>query len=189
MIARWLCALSLFALAGQARALDRSQLVVDARAQIGVTLSYDPSYQKLAYPGGDVPVDRGVCTDVLIRALRAQGIDLQVLIHQDKSANPTRYPKRWQNHRADRNIDHRRVPNIEALFRAQGAALTISEDPSQFQAGDVVTWMLPGNLPHIGIVSDAKTEHGVPLILHNIGRGTQEEYILFEYPITGHFRL
>jgi len=163
-------------------------LVEAARRQIGVTLVYDPAYVVLPYPGGDVPQERGVCTDVLIRALRTQGVDLQQRVHEDMRANFAAYPQKWGLRGPDRNIDHRRVPNLQTYFARQGWSLTPSRDPAEYRAGDVVTWMLPRNLPHIGIVSDRKTRGGTPLIIHNIGRGTREDDILFEYPITGHYR-
>ena len=162
--------------------------VVAARRQIGVTRTYDPAYVVLPYPGGDVPQDRGVCTDVVIRALRGEGIDLQKTVHEDMSAHFDLYPKKWGLRRPDRNIDHRRVPNLQTWFTRQGWSLTPSQSASAYQAGDLVTWMLPGNLPHIGIVSDRTGWRGTPLVIHNIGSGTREENILFSYPITGHYR-
>lgn len=163
--------------------------IVAARGQVGVTTLYDPSYQSLAFPGGDVAADRGVCTDVVIRALRAGwGVDLQRAVNRDMKAAFGAYPKSWGLKTTDRNIDHRRVANLQTLLTRVGAALPVSSDPAQFQAGDIVTWMLPGNLPHIGILSDEMAgDH--PLVLHNIGAGTREEDRLFDFPITGHYRL
>jgi uncharacterized protein YijF (DUF1287 family) len=169
-------------------ALQDDALVSAARAQVGVTLSYDPAYRVLSYPNGDVPLSTGVCTDVVIRALRAQGLDLQQEVHRDMAANFARYPKHWGLKRPDRNIDHRRVPNLMTWFKRQGWSLPVSSNAQAYQAGDIVTWNLPKGLTHIGIVSDQKTPEGVPLILHNIGRCTQEEDILFGFEITGHFR-
>ncbi|MBP6750634.1 MAG: DUF1287 domain-containing protein, partial [Xanthomonadaceae bacterium] len=163
-------------------------LVTAARKQIGVTLRYDPAYVVLAYPNGDVPQDRGVCTDVAIRAFRAQGVDLQREIHEDMRANFARYPQKWGLRGPDRNIDHRRVPNLQTWFARQGWSLVPTREAADYRTGDLVTWMLPGNLPHIGIVSDRKSLFGTPLIVHNIGRGTREEDILFDYKITGHYR-
>ncbi|HOD32721.1 MAG TPA: DUF1287 domain-containing protein [Holophaga sp.] len=163
-------------------------LVAAARSQIGVTVRYDGAYQRLAYPGGDVPLDRGVCTDVVVRAYRVLGVDLQVLVHQDMARHRAAYPNLWGVRGTDRSIDHRRVPNLAVFFTRHGHRLTVSRDPKAYRPGDLVTWMLPGNLPHIGIVSEARSPGGVPLILHNLGRGTQEEDLLFRYPITGHFR-
>lgn len=166
-------------------------LISAARAQVGVTRLYDPSYVGLDYPGGDVPRDRGVCTDVLIRALRdGAAIDLQLAVNRDMKANFAAYPKTWGLSRTDANIDHRRVPNLATLFRRLGAELPPGDDPAAFLPGDVVTMMLPGNLPHILLVSDKRSRDGArPLVIQNIGRGTQEEDALFAYPHTGHFRL
>lgn len=164
-------------------------LVIAARRQIGITVSYDPAYVRLTYPGGDVPESGGVCTDVVIRALRTQGIDLQQRVHEDMRAHFASYPRKWGLPRPDRNIDHRRVPNLQTWFARQGWSLPIGDRARDYRAGDLVTWMLPGNLPHIGIVSDRKTTpRGVPLIIHNIGHGAREDDILFDYDITGHYR-
>ena len=164
-------------------------LVDAARSQVGVTLSYDPRYERLAYPGGDVPLERGVCTDVVVRAYRKLGADLQVLVHQDMKQAWDVYQKkgRWQMKAPDRNIDHRRVPNLATFFGRHGSSLPVSNDGGNYKPGDIVTWMLPGNLTHIGIVSDRQAG-GVPLVIHNIGAGTREEHILFAYPVTGHYR-
>ncbi|WP_288998244.1 DUF1287 domain-containing protein [uncultured Psychrobacter sp.] len=165
-----------------------NKLALDAKKQIGVTVSYDPAYRKLAFPRGDVPIETGVCTDVIVRAYRLQNIDLQQLVNHDMKSNWSTYPKHWGLKSTDKNIDHRRVPNLEVYFEHHGQALSIT-DKDSFRAGDIVTWRLPNsNLPHIGIVSDNKAADGTPLIIHNIGRGTQEENILFAYPITKHFR-
>jgi len=169
--------------------IDTTQLVADARAQIGVTVTYDPTYQKLKYPGGDVPVDKGVCCDVVIRALRKQGTDLQRLVHEDMRANFTRYPSNWGMKSPDANIDHRRVPNLACYFTRQGWSAAITPTPNAYGPGDIVTWDLGHGLTHIGVVSDRLTAKGVPLVIHNIGRGAQEENILFSYTITGHYCL
>lgn len=160
------------------------QIVQSARNQIGKTLRYDPTYTKLTYPMGDVPMEKGVCTDVVIRALREQNIDLQELVHQDMSRNFSVYPKRWGLKQPDTNIDHRRVPNLMTYFTRQGWAV----QDTNYQAGDIVTWELKDNRPHIGIVSDRKIGDR-PLIIHNIGSGTREDDVLYRYTITGHFRL
>lgn len=166
-------------------------LVAAARAQAGVTLIYDPAYVALDFPGGDVPAERGVCTDVLIRALRrAQGLDLQAVVHADMKADFAAYPALWGLKRPDRNIDHRRVPNLQCLFRRVGADRAPFADAQAFRPGDVVTSVLPGNLPHLMIVSDRAAPGAErPLVLHNIGRGTREEDGLFAYPLTGLYRL
>jgi len=169
---------------------EPSRLAEAARAQVGVTVIYDPSYVRLDFPGGDIAPDRGVCTDVVIRALRdAWEIDLQLAVNRDMRADFGAYPRNWGLSKTDRNIDHRRVPNLQTLFKRIGAELPLTESPTPYLPGDIVTWMLPGNLPHIGIVSDRRAADGTPLILHNIGRGAQEEDILFTYPMTGHYRI
>jgi uncharacterized protein len=165
-------------------------LVAAARAQIGVTLTYDPSYQRIAYPMGDVAPERGVCSDVVIRAFRAAGTDLQEEVHRDMAKHFTAYPKLWNLSAPDSNIDHRRVPNLATWFARQGYALPLDHDPAAYQPGDVVAWVLSNGRPHIGIVSDRHSEDGSrPLVIHNIGWGAQEEDVLFEYRITGHFRV
>lgn len=166
-----------------------AEIVEAARKQVGVTLSYDPAYVALRYPGGDVPQDRGVCTDVVVRALRdGPGADLQVLVHEDMKRDFGAYPRNWGLSRPDRNIDHRRVPNLQAFFKRRGMALAVAKDAARFQPGDLVTCTVPPNLPHVMIVSDRKSAEGVPLAIHNIGSGAREEDVLFRYPLTGHFR-
>jgi uncharacterized protein len=168
------------------------KLVDSARKQIGVTLHYDPAYITLGYPGGDVPADRGVCTDVIIRSMR-DGLskDLQQLLHEDMRANFSVYPRKWGLVRPDKNIDHRRVPNLQTWFKRQGYQLILKNpvDTTQFLAGDIVTCTVPPNLPHVMIVSNRKNAGGVPLVIHNIGSGTREEDRLLEYPLTGHYRV
>ncbi len=149
---------------------------------------YDPSYVSIPYPMGDVPKGTGVCSDVVVRSYRAIGIDLQRLVHEDMKRHFSRYPKIWGLKRPDPNIDHRRVPNLETFLKRQGAALEISSDPSKFLPGDVVTWRLPNNRPHMGIVTSRVGSNGMPLISHNIGWGPKVEDILFAYQIHGHFR-
>ncbi len=164
-------------------------LVAAARRQIGVTVHYDPAYVRLPYPGGDVPESRGVCTDVVVRALRTQRLDLQQRVHEDMRKHFAKYPQKWGLRGPDSNIDHRRVPNLQTWFERAGWSLPVASRAADYRAGDLVTWMLPGNLPHIGIVSDRKTTlSGTRLIIHNIGRGTREEDILFDHKITGHYR-
>lgn len=169
---------------------NHAAIIVEAsRQRITLGETYDPTYYAIAYPGGDVANDRGVCTDVVIRAYRHIGIDFQKLIHEDMRRNFPAYPQLWGNASTDRNIDHRRVPNIETFLKRKGAALRVSDHAADYLPGDLVTWRLPGGLPHIGIVSD-RTAPGSErlLILHNIGAGTSEDDILFAYPINGHFR-
>lgn len=171
-----------------AAAAPADELVQAAKDQIGVTLRYDPRYEKIAFPGGDVPAERGVCTDVVVRAYRKLGIDLQKLVHRDMGKDWKAYPKLWGLKRPDTNIDHRRVPNLATFFTRHGTALPVTREGRDYKPGDIVTWELPGNLPHIGIVADERAWSGVPLVIHNIGAGTKMENVLFSYPITGHYR-
>ncbi len=167
-----------------------SVLISAARDQVGITVEYDPAYVKLAYPGGDVPPEKGVCTDVIIRALRrAFNADLQKLVYEDMRKNFSIYPKKWGLKKPDRNIDHRRVPNLQKYFSRHATQMAISSTPDSFVPGDIVTCTLPGNLPHIMLVSDKKTASGTPLVIHNIGQGAREEDCLFMFPLNGHFRL
>ena len=165
-----------------------ARLVDSAMAQIGVTTAYDGRYLRIPYPGGDVPRDRGVCTDVVIRAYRNLNIDLQQRVHDDMRTAWNAYPNPWRMRGPDTNIDHRRVPNLQIFFARMGASLPVSMDAATYRAGDVVSWRLPQGLPHIGIVSGSRTPKGVPLVIHNIGEGTRLEDILFLYRITGHYR-
>jgi uncharacterized protein YijF (DUF1287 family) len=175
--------------AARADSVPALALVAAARAQVGVTLIYDPSYQPIAYPMGDVPMVRGVCSDVVIRAFRAVGVDLQQELHRDMQRDFAAYPNNWGLAKPDRNIDHRRVPNLATWFKRQGFALPVGQDAAAYMPGDIVTWVLGGGQPHIGIVSDRRSEDGArPLVIHNIGWGAREEDALFEYRITGHFR-
>ncbi len=168
---------------------DGTAVVAAARAQVGVTTGYDGSYRRLAFPGGDVPIGTGVCSDVVIRALRtARGIDLQREVNADMRRDFAAYPREWGLSRPDRNIDHRRVPNLETWFARNAIALPLSTEASQFRPGDVVSWRLDSGLPHIGIVSD-RARDGRPLVIHNIGRGAQEEDVLFAWRMVGHYRL
>lgn len=167
-----------------------AKLIAAAEAQVGVTLRYDPSYAKLAYPGGDVPRERGVCTDVVIRAYRdAFGLDLQELVHRDMRQAFAAYPAKWGLKRPDPNIDHRRVPNLQRFFARQGAALSSSDSALDYRPGDIVTQLLPGNLDHIALITArANADRSRPLLVHNIGAGARVEDILFTYAITGHYR-
>jgi uncharacterized protein YijF (DUF1287 family) len=150
---------------------------------------YDGSYRKINFPNGDVPSTVGVCTDLVIRSYRQLRIDLQKDIHEDMKENFDMYPKLWGLYKPDPNIDHRRVPNLQTLFKRKGILLPVTTNPNDYVAGDIVSWMLPGNLPHIGIVIDSRSEDGSRhLIVHNIGSGPVIEDILFDYQITGHYR-
>ena len=154
-------------------------------------VTYDGSYFSIAYPNGDVPNNIGVCTDVVIRSYRALGEDLQVLVHEDMSKNFSEYPSKriWGLSKTDKNIDHRRVPNLQAFFLRNGEKLIITNNAKDYKPGNIVTWMLPGNLPHIGIVTDQYSKSsGNPLIAHNIGSGPELGDMLFTYTITGHFK-
>jgi uncharacterized protein len=173
--------------AGDSKA-QADRLVAAAIAQTRTRVIYDGSYRRIAYPGGDVPETIGVCTDVVIRAYRRIGVDLQVEVHEDMKRAFASYPRIWGLSRPDPNIDHRRVPNLQTFFRRAGAELQASRDPDAYQPGDLVTWMLPGNLPHIGIVAGVRSTAGTPLVVHNIGRGAEVEDMLFTYRITGHYR-
>ena len=164
-------------------------LVKSAREQIGKTLIYDPKYVRLEYPNGDISRTKGVCTDVIIRALRdAKKIDLQKEVHEDMKRAFSSYPKIWAAKSTDRNIDHRRVPNLKKYFERKGYALKVTKNPKDYRAGDIVTCKVQGR-PHIMIVSSKQTNDGVPYIIHNIGWGTRENNDLFTYPIDGHYRL
>jgi uncharacterized protein YijF (DUF1287 family) len=165
------------------------RLIAAAVDQTTRPVRYDGAYRRIPYPMGDVPPDTGVCTDVVIRAYRAVGIDLQQRVHEDMRADFGAYPRAWGMAHPDPNIDHRRVPNLQTFFRRRGAALARSNEPASYQAGDLVTWMLPGNLPHIGVVIDRRSADGRrPLVVHNIGRGPEIEDALLKFPVTGHYR-
>jgi uncharacterized protein len=169
------------------RPVDR--VIASAISQVGKTRSYDPSYRRLAYPGGDVPIETGVCTDVVIRAFRSVGIDLQVLVHEDMSRNFSAYPRNWGLRRPDTNIDHRRVPNLATFFRRRGKSLPVTRRGTDYAPGDIVTWRLSSGVPHIGLVSNRKAA-GTDryLVVHNIGAGAQIEDVLFAYDVTGRYR-
>jgi uncharacterized protein YijF (DUF1287 family) len=152
---------------------------------------YDPTYRRIAYPNGDVPAKTGVCSDVIVRAYRAIGIDLQKLVHEDMAKHFSLYPKTWRRTSPDSNIDHRRVLNLATFFRRHGTVLKVTNNPKDYAPGDIVTWNLnpKGSLPHIGIVTNRRTFTGTrPLMMHNIGGGQVLEDVLFAYTITGHFR-
>jgi uncharacterized protein YijF (DUF1287 family) len=176
-------------LAQESRGSFADKLVEAAIERTSHRVTYDGSYRGIDYPNGDVPDHIGVCTDVVIRAYRVVGVDLQQKVHEDMTASFKEYPQIWGLGRPDPNIDHRRVPNLQTFFERQGVALPRSSDPSDYRSGDLVTWMLPGNLPHIGIVTKRRSDEGRrPLIVHNIGAGPEVEDMLFEFPITGHYR-
>jgi uncharacterized protein YijF (DUF1287 family) len=160
-----------------------------AAARTGVDVRYDPAYVALDYPNGDVAPDRGVCTDLVVRAYRDMGIDLQRLVHEDMQAAFDRYPTIWGSSTADPNIDHRRVPNLMVFFQRHGEVLPVTDDPADYRPGDIVTWHLGGGLTHIGIVTEAvDPDSGRPLIAHHVGGLPSEEDVLFWWEIIGHFR-
>jgi uncharacterized protein YijF (DUF1287 family) len=152
---------------------------------------YTPDYVKLKYPNGDVPPKTGVCTDVIIRAYRKLNIDLQKEVHEDMVTNFTKYPnlKKWGLKTTDKNIDHRRVPNLEVFFDRKGKILSISQNANDYKTGEIVTWMINDKLPHIGIITHLKSTDGNRnLIVHNVGGGQVLEDCLFSYTIVGHFQ-
>lgn len=151
-------------------------------------VEYDPTYFTIPYPNGDVPKGKGVCTDVVIRAYRKMGIDLQKEVHEDMKKNFNKYPKAWGLKSTDSNIDHRRVPNLETFFGRFGETLPVSDKITDYKPGDIVTWMLPGSHTHIGIVVDKKAPSGRYMIVHNIGSGQVMEDVLFEYDMRNHYR-
>ena len=149
---------------------------------------YDPAYVQISYPNGDVPPNRGVCTDVIIRAYRKFGIDLQKEVHEDMKANFNLYPKKWGLSRPDKNIDHRRVPNLMTFFSRHGTVKKISKDPNDYQPGNIVCWNLGGGITHIGIVANEKSKDKKRYqIIHNIGAGQVLEDCLFDFTIIGHY--
>jgi uncharacterized protein YijF (DUF1287 family) len=155
------------------------------------TVRYDPSYVRIAYPGGDVPSGTGVCTDEVIRAYRALGIDLQKDVHEDMLLNFAAYPDKsmWALAHPDTNIDHRRVPNLIVFFKRKGVTLPVTTRAGDYSPGDLVTWDLSGGVPHIGIVVDHKSSTGGRyMVVHNIGQGPKMEDVLFDWKITCHFR-
>ncbi len=170
---------------------QNEKLVAAAMERLNHQVRYDGAYVNLDYPMGDVPAQTGVCTDVIIRSYRQLGIDFQQLVHEDIKANFNQYPSRriWGLTRPDKNIDHRRVPNLQAFFKRHGQSIKITNLAKDYQAGDIISWMVNGNLPHIGIVVNKRSADGKrPMIVHNIGRGPELEDMLFKYPITGHYR-
>jgi uncharacterized protein YijF (DUF1287 family) len=154
-------------------------------------VTYDGQYIKIGYPNGDVPANIGVCTDVVIRSYRALGIDLQQKVHEDMKAHFSKYPSKriWGLSRTDTNIDHRRVPNLQVFFERFGESLPITDNKDDYKLGDLVTWRLPNNAPHIGIVTDQTGwMTGNPKVVHNIGLGPKLDDMLFLFEITGHYR-
>lgn len=165
-----------------------TRLIAAARRQVGVTQTYDSAYSIIAFPGGDVPRGRGVCTDVLVRAYRdALGKDLQLLVNRDMRAAFAAYPHRWGLRAPDRNIDHRRVPNLQTWFKRHHAQLPLPTTPAGWQPGDIFVCLIQGFIPHIGFVSDRRGPNGW-LVIHNIGAGAREEDMLFAWPPGARYR-
>ncbi len=166
------------------------KMVIDGSIeQVGKTTAYDPSYQKINYPNGDVPIETGVCSDVVVRAFRKAGIDLQKDVHEDMKKNFLAYPARWGLSGPDTSIDHRRVPNLMTYFARQGKSLSTGGSSDNFLPGDIVTWDLGGGTDHIGIITNVWYKPSQRyLIVHNIGGGTRMEDALFSWKITGHYR-
>lgn len=163
--------------------------LASAVEQTKITTGYDPAYVKIDYPGGDVPLETGVCSDVLVRAFRQVGIDLQKEVHEDMNVAWADYPRRWGNARPDSNIDHRRVLNLMTFLQRKGKAQPMTTNRQDYLPGDIVAWDLGGGVPHIGIVSNLAPESTNNfLIIHNIGAGTRAEDVLFNWKITGHYR-
>lgn len=151
-------------------------------------VSYDPSYFSIDYPNGDIPKSKGVCTDVVIRAYRKLGVDLQKLVHEDMLQNFSSYPNNWNLSKTDKNIDHRRVPNLMRFFERNGSIKSLSRKSIDYQPGDIVCWRLSGAITHIGIVSDKKASNSNRYqIIHNIGNGQVLEDALFDFQIIGHY--
>lgn len=175
---------------GEQRKLFLYRLSDAALERTHHVVRYDPSYVRIPYPGGDVPSGTGVCTDEVIRAYRALGIDLQKEVHVDMQRSFWAYPNhlRWMLLHTDTNIDHRRVPNLMVFFGRQGEKLPITSNGVDYNPGDLVTWDLGGGVPHIGIVVDRKAVTGRYMIVHNIGQGPRVEDVLFNWKITGHYR-
>lgn len=171
---------------------QQQKLVKAAIERTKQEIVYDSSYYAISYPGGDIPVDKGVCTDVVVRSYRVGlGIDLQLLVHEDMRKHFKDYPQLWGAKKPDTNIDHRRVPNLACFFQRKGSQCPVSENVAEYQAGDIVVWNLAEEqqfLPHIGLVTDQKNAQGVPYIVRNIGQGPVLDACLFTYKIIGHYR-
>ena len=168
------------------------KIVLRARQEAKQRTLYDASYQQIRYPGGDVPAGRGACTDVIVRALRAVGYDLQKLIHDDKKAHPARYPQDGGLGKLDGNIDHRRISNHIAYLKSHAISLTKEIDAghlTEWQPGDLVYFNLGDGQQHCGIISDLKNDQGTPLVIHNLGPTASENDCLGNWEIIGHFRM
>ena len=182
------CAAPPVAPASPASSAPAVRVSAQAEAQVGVTRIYDPAYVRIAYPGGDVPPNRGICADVIVRAYRAGGVDLQRAVHDDMGAHFAAYPRLWGLHAPDANIDHRRVANLMTYFARAGQSRPVTAAPADYRSGDVVAWRLPGGRLHVGMVSDRRSPAGTPLVVHNIGQGAQLQDVLFAWTLIGHYR-
>jgi len=184
----------IFAMLATATAAQPARQIEFLRAVAALenhNVRFAPGYRRIAYPMGDVPADQGVCADVVVRAYRAIGIDLQALVHADMKRHFALYPKIWRMRGPDANIDHRRVLNLRMFFARYGKSLKVTNDPGDYKPGDLVTWNLDprGSTPHIGIVAPRRSKDGKrPLIMNNLGQGQIYEDILFAFKITGHYR-
>lgn len=191
LITSVLCGAASFGRTGADREQFLHRLAAAAAERVNHVVRYDPGYLPIAYPGGDVPPDTGVCTDEVIRAYRVLGIDLQKEVHEDMLAHFDAYPSRtiWKLPRPDANIDHRRVPNLRTFFSRKGESLPITSEGKDYLPGDLVTWDLGHGMTHIGMVVERTTLiSGRHLIEHNIGAGPKIEDVLFDWKITGHYR-
>src|SRR5262249_1255972 len=191
----WVVNSSIFALltvpSGQAQETTHAEFLFRLSAaaieRTHHTVRYTPDYVRIPYPGGDVPSSTGVCTDEVIRAYRAVGVDLQKEVHEDMVRNFAMYPHEW-GRRPDSNIDHRRVPNLMVFFARHGVKLPMTTNTRDYSPGDIVAWDLGGGITHIGMVVAKKGSSGNYMIVHNIGRGPQMEDVLFDWKVIGHYR-
>ncbi len=190
LISLFLASIATTSIADISKAKEFKQQLSDAAIErTSHIVIYNGAYRKLDYPGGDLPAMFGVCTDVVIRAYRTVGIDLQKEVHEDMKSNFSKYPDNWGLMKTDTNIDHRRVPNLQTFFTRKGQSLAKSRDPHDYITGDIVSWILPNNMTHIGIVVDElSADKKRPMIVHNIGLGPKMNDIIFKYTITGHYR-
>jgi uncharacterized protein len=181
----WFCVIQ-FQLFSQDNFRDKLSEAAIELTKVHVT--YDPVYYRIPYPNGDIPANRGVCTDVIIRAYRKLGIDLQKEVHEDMVRNFDKYPHYWGMSKTDKNIDHRRVPNLMKFFVRNGIVKSVNDNPDDYLPGDLVCWNLGGGITHIGIVVDRKSDDGLRnMIVHNIGGGQVMADCLFKFKIIGHY--
>lgn len=168
---------------------ELKQLIAAAVEQSKLTTGYDPSWVKIDYPNGDVPIETGVCSDVVVRAFRKAGIDLQKDVHEDMTAAWAAYPRKWGANGTDTNIDHRRVLNLTTLFERRGKSVPITTNRDDYLPGDIIAWELSSGVEHIGIMTDLWSEPDRHcLVVHNIGAGARIEDVLLNWKIIGHYR-